>query len=79
MKNEQAIPAPEQFGLSNTNMVYVRSVRADELGPEIVTPEGVETLYALHDIQGRRLALFDDRQVAFAVARQNDLEAMSVH
>ena len=79
MKNENEIPAPEKFGLLAGNIAYIRAVTADELDDDIDTPAGVETLYALHDETGRRLALFDNREFAFTVARQNDLNAMSAH
>lgn len=80
MTKDQEIPTPEQFGLSDMGSIaYVTSIRAADLGPEIETPAGVETLYALHDQAGRRLALFDDRNMAFAVAKSNDLTPMSAH
>jgi hypothetical protein len=79
MKNENAIPTPESFGLSKGNTAYVRAVSAADLDSDIKTPEGVDTLYALHDSEGRRLALFDNRDFAFQVAKQNDLTAMSAH
>lgn len=80
MNNHNETPTPEQFGLNGTGgIVYVRSVRAADLGDEIQTPEGIDTLYAVHDQAGRRLALFDNRDMAFAIAKSNDLFPMSVH
>lgn len=35
--------------------------------------------YAVHGADGRPLAAVDDRDVAFALVRQNDLEPVSVH
>ena len=40
---------------------------------------GFETLYAVHDAQGTRLALVKDRELAFVLARQNDLAPVNVH
>ncbi|SFP80479.1 DUF1150 family protein [Tranquillimonas alkanivorans] len=62
------------------NIVYVRPVAVNEL-PEDVREqaEGLETIYAVHNADGDRLALVKDRQLAFIVARQNDLAPVSVH
>jgi len=79
MSNENAIPTPENFGLSKGSTAYVRAISASDLDEDIKTPEGVDILYALHDADGRRLALFDNRDFAFQVAKQNDITAMSVH
>ena len=59
--------------------VYIRAVAVEGLEPDIDVPEGLETVYALHDGSGRRLALFGERAAAFAVARSNDLEPLSAH
>ena len=61
-------------------IVYVRPVAAEELPDDIrgqLAP-GM-ALYALHDADGQRLALVRDRQLAFVLARQNDLAPVSVH
>ncbi len=78
MKNENDIPAPEAFGLNKGTIAYVRAVSVSDLD-DVETPEGIETFYALHDASGRRLALFDNREFAFEVAKRNDLTAMSAH
>jgi len=78
MINEHDVPTPEAFGLSEGTIAYVRSVPVSDLD-DVETPEGVDTFYALHDASGRRLALFDNRDYAFAVAKQNDLTPMSAH
>lgn len=61
-------------------IVYVRPVAVDDL-PEDIACEagGLTTLYALHDAEGARLALVSDRNLAFVLARQNDLAPVSVH
>jgi hypothetical protein len=62
------------------NLVYVRPVSAIELPEEIRERiEGAETLYAVHNSLGQRLALVKDRQLAFILARQNDLAPVNVH
>ncbi len=79
MTDENPIPTPETFGLAKANVAYIRSIPASDLGDDIETPDGVDTLYALHDAAGKRLALFDNREFAFQIAKQNDLTPMSVH
>lgn len=61
-------------------IVYVRPVKVDEL-PEDVRAQldGVKTLYAVHSTEGERLALVRDRKLAFFLARQNDMEPVTVH
>ncbi|WP_126976983.1 DUF1150 family protein [Frigidibacter oleivorans] len=61
-------------------IVYVRPVAVDSLPEEVrQQAEGLDTLYALHDAAGERLALVRDRKLAFMLARQNDLAPVSVH
>lgn len=61
-------------------IVYVRSVAARDL-PEDVQSQlgGLETLYAVHNAEGERLALVKDRNLAFIIARQNDFAPVAVH
>ena len=37
------------------------------------------TLYAIHDENGQRMAVFSDRDAAFAAARDHGAEPVSVH
>ncbi|WBU52509.1 DUF1150 family protein [Paracoccus sp. SCSIO 75233] len=62
------------------NTVYVREVATETL-PEEVRQQvpGVDSLYAVHGVDGARLALVKDRKLAFFLARQNDLSPVSVH
>lgn len=62
------------------NIVYIRRVSMDQLPDEVreQAPE-LDSLYAVHGIDGERLALVKDRQMAFFLARQNDLSPVSVH
>ena len=70
---ENIIQTPE-------NIVYVRPVALDDLPDEIrEQADGLDELYAVHNGEGERLALVKDRQLAFAVARQNDMAPVSVH
>ena len=62
------------------NTVYVRRVAMDSLPDEVrEQAEGLDSLYAVHGLDGERLALVKDREMAFFLARQNDLSPVSVH
>lgn len=61
-------------------IVYIRPVNVADLPAEVQAQAGgLTTIYALHDAGGDRLALVRDREMAFAIARQNDLAAVNVH
>ena len=61
-------------------IVYVRPVMAEDLPSELRDQiEDGEILYAVHKSDGERLALVKDRQMAFMLARQNDLSPVTVH
>lgn len=61
-------------------IVYVRRVKAEDLPEELQERlEGIDTLYAVHNGDGERLALVKDRQLAFVLARQHDLSPVTVH
>lgn len=64
------------------NIVYVREVRAAEVESELGSELGVPAdtrLYAVHAANGQRMAVLDNRDAAFAGARQYDLEPVSAH
>ena len=64
----------------DSDIVYVRSVAVSDLPQEVQDAAGGATeLYAVHSSAGERLALVKDRQLAFTLARQNDLAPVSVH
>ncbi|WP_306151924.1 DUF1150 family protein [Roseovarius sp. MMSF_3281] len=72
---------PYDFGAdAGRPIVYVRAVKVADL-PEDVREQamGNDTLYAVHSAEGERLALVRDRRLAFILARQNDLEPVTVH
>ena len=61
-------------------IVYVRAVKVDELPQDMQAQVGgLETLYAVHNAEGERLALVRDRKLAFLLARQHDMEPVTVH
>ncbi|SLN65822.1 hypothetical protein PEL8287_03631 [Roseovarius litorisediminis] len=61
-------------------IVYVRAVDVKDLPEEMQEQAmGSKILYAVHSADGERLALVRDRRLAFVLARQNDLEPVTVH
>lgn len=61
-------------------IVYVRPVLVADLPKDVQEQvEGLDQLYAVHDEDGERLALVKDRNMAFALARQNDMDPVTVH
>ncbi len=61
-------------------IVYVRKVSVADLPQEVQAQvPGTDTLYAVHSADGERLALVRDRNLAFVLARQNDLTPVTVH
>lgn len=71
----------ENMGLSE--IVYIKPVTSEEVkafAPDAFgnIPDGV-TLFAVHTANGIPVALLDDRDTAFAAARQYEMRAVSVH
>ena len=61
-------------------IAYVRSVAVKDLPDEVQEQAmGAKTLYAVHDANGERLALVKSRNLAFTLARQNELSPVAVH
>jgi hypothetical protein len=89
MTNEQRGPAhelsPDEVArLIGPNTVYVREVGADELKGAGVIPVDApipakQKFFALHAADGRRVAVLDNRDLAFVAAREHELEPVSVH
>jgi hypothetical protein len=58
----------------------VRSVSVSELPQEAQEHmDGLTKIYAVHSTDGERLALVREREMAFALARQNDFQPVTVH
>ena len=72
---------PYDFGPeTDERIVYVRPVATKDLPRELREQVGgIKTVFAVHSSEGERLALVRNRQIAFALARQNDLAPVSVH
>lgn len=76
------------IGLEEAQLVYVRTIAASdvlaEIGEDEIKAQGVEldadeTLYAVHLEDGTRMAVFSDRDHAFAAAKYHGAEPVSVH
>jgi hypothetical protein len=59
--------------------VYVRPVATADLPEQVRVETQAETLYAIHNPDGQRIALVENYKLAFRVARANDLSPVSVH
>lgn len=60
--------------------VYVRKVVVSDLPVDVQEQaEGADSLYAVHTADGERLALVKERNLAFALARENNLSPVTVH
>ena len=64
-------------------LVYVRPIAAAEIMDQVSKSEieidADATLYAVHLEDGTRMAVFSERQAAFAAARSHGAEPVSVH
>lgn len=61
-------------------IVYVSAVSSEELPDHVREQLGDgDTVYSVHNTDGERLALVGTRELAFVLARQNDLAPVSVH
>ncbi|WP_373353326.1 DUF1150 family protein [Pseudoroseicyclus sp. CXY001] len=62
------------------NVVYVKPVDVADLPEEVqAQAEGRERLFAVHNSDGRQLALVIDEKLAFALAREHDMVPMTIH
>ena len=63
-----------------SDIVYVRELSPEETA-QLPNAEQAPArrIYAIHDAAGERLALTDDRKLAFTLARQHDKHPVSVH
>ena len=74
----KSIAAEALAGLGAPNLVYVREIDPAELFQVEGLPAGLK-LFAIHSADGTRVGVVGDRDAAFAAARQNDMDPVSVH
>jgi hypothetical protein len=65
---------------ATNGIVYVRAIAVVDLPEDLQNQiEGVGVVYSVHRADGARVAVVRDRALAFALARDNDIAAVSVH
>ncbi len=68
------------FAEAGDRVVYVKSVAVAELPEDVREAAGErDHLFAVHDSEGQQLALVAEREMAFVLARQNDMQPVTVH
>lgn len=61
-------------------IVYVKPILAVDLPAEMREKVGdLEELYSVHNAKGEQLALVANRKLAFHLARENNMEPVTVH
>ena len=62
------------------DIVYVKPVLVADLPADVQGEVGdLEQLFALHNAAGEQLALVANRKLAFHLARENDMQPVTVH
>ena len=62
------------------NIVYVKPVLTADLPEEVQDQVGdVAEIYAVHNAAGEQLALVADRKLAFHLAREHEMEPVTLH
>ena len=62
------------------DLVYIKTVAMTELPLDLQRQVGPDkTLYAVHKADGERVAVVENRALAYSLARDNDLTPMTLH
>lgn len=62
------------------DLVYIKTVAVTELPLDLQRKVGPDkTLYAVHKADGERVAVVENRALAYSLARDNDLTPMTLH
>lgn len=85
--DKKEISPTELAEMGGRKLVYVRAViasdvmddLADDDGDASIDIEADAVLYSVHSSTGERIALVGDRELAFAAARQHEMNPVSVH
>lgn len=86
-EGKKPVTTSELAKMGGRKLVYVRTVIARDVIDDLVNEDGhieidIEedaTLYSVHAADGERIALVGDRDLAFAAARQHEMNPVSVH
>ena len=69
-----ALPATER------SIVYIRAVQVADLPADVQAKVGgLSTVYSVNRPDGARLALVADRNLAFVLAHQHEMDPVNVH
>jgi hypothetical protein len=83
MSEPRNVMTPESFaGLGNGQIAFVRPVSSDEIRqffPNAPAVQPGQNFWALLDAAGSPLMISDSREAIVMNARENDLEAVSLH
>ena len=61
-------------------IVYVKPILATDLPDDMRAKVGdLEELFSVHNADGEQLALVAERKLAFDLARENNMEPVTVH
>jgi len=62
------------------DLVYIKTVAVTELPLDLQRQVGPDkTLYAVHKADGERVAVVENRALAYSLARDNNLTPMTLH
>ena len=62
------------------DLVYIKTVEVTELPLDLQRQVGSDKrLYAVHKADGERVAVVENRALAYSLARDNDLTPMTLH
>ena len=62
------------------DLVYIKTVEVTELPLDLQRQVGSDkTLYAVHKADGERVAVVENRALAYSLSRDNDLTPMTLH
>jgi hypothetical protein len=68
------------FHFDTDDLVYIKTVAVTELPLDLQRQVGPDkTLYAVHKADGERVAVVENRALAYSLARDNDLTPMTLH
>lgn len=84
---EKPLSARDFAELGGRKLVYIRTVMAQDVIDDLLDDDGEMTievadgdiLYSVHSSSGERIALVGSRDLAFAAARQYEMNPVSVH
>ena len=86
-EQKRSMSANELAEMGGRKLVYIRHVCARDVLDDLKDEDGLvesdfseaDTLYSVHASDGERIALVGDREIAFAAARQHEMNPVSVH